>query len=234
MTCNRIACAGILFALLVGCTTKTADSDGITEHFLWPWEKVTQFCDRNDKYQQWMAEALESDQKQQMVKLVQWTRKKVVLKQGAKEEHIATTIERGYGSSYQQAEVFSLLAAYMGYEVRWAGAQPPVAAKNHAHLIFMKAQRGWIVIDITNGGWFETKEDQIATIKEFEDGTQLHVEGDIKKAIAGDTIKGDEVPYRAYFSNLPEVFKAEGSSIRSRKQMPCHRIYQILGFEEEG
>jgi hypothetical protein len=230
--------ATLLLGILFGCITKGYDGEP-TEY--WNWTKWIEYFERNEQHHQWAQEARRgaSDQKQQLLNLMQWTRSKVAYQPEGipyKELHIATVVERGYGKSKDQAEVFTLLAAYLCYEISWGVAQSPGSARDKdIALSFVNGERGWMVFDVTHGGWFETSDGHIATIEDFEGQARplLHVEGDVKKRIVGDAIEGDQVPYRAYFSNLRKIFETTSPS-RARAQMPYHRALQIVGLEEEG
>lgn len=89
-------------------------------------------------------------------------------------------------------------------------------------LCFIESGGKWWVLDVWNGGWFETPSGQIATMEDFKHPEQLRQRGQAQELLGG-------VPYLSYFQDVDRVFMRSFS--RARGQMPWHRLLMVLGLE---
>ncbi len=221
----------LLLALLVG-QIPTTGLEGVDDrmivHRMPLWEKAARFYIRHREFQQWAEEAAggETDPQRRVLRLLEWTRNQVKpIPPGLPlvDDHISHIVLRHYGNDGQLSEVFTALATYTGNEGRWEAYSPP-GASARAALCFIESNGKWWVLDVWNGGWFETPSGQVATIEDFKHPEQLH-----RRGVAPEVLDG--TPYVDYFRDAENVFKRSFS--RAKGQMPWHRLLMVLGFESD-
>lgn len=231
---GRYLAAGALSLALAGAAANIPTTgfegvnDSITVHRMPLWEKATRFYLRHREFQRWAEEAAggETDPEKRAIRLMDWTRKQVkriTPDLPFIDDHISYIVLRHYGNDGQLAEVFTALAAYTGNEGRWE-VYAPLGAKARVALSFIRADRGWMVFDVWNGGWFETPDGRIATLEDFKHPERLQRRGQAPEVLAG-------LPYPAYFQDLDRTFQRSFS--RAYGQMPWHRLLMELGLESE-
>ncbi|MEK6525593.1 MAG: hypothetical protein AABZ22_01845, partial [Nitrospirota bacterium] len=100
----------------------------------------------------------------------------------------------------------------------------PKDAKRAVCLSLVESEGGWWVLDVWNGGWFETVEGKIAAVQDFQQPEALRQRGQAPEVLNG-------TPYLDYFQDLDQVWKRSFS--RARGQMPWHRLLMLLHVEQE-
>jgi len=202
--------------------------DRMIVHRMPLWEKAAKFYIRHREFQQWAKEAAggEIDPQRRVLRLMEWTRSQVKPIPPAfpfVDDHISHIVLRHYGNDGQLSEVFTALTTYTGNEGRWEAYAPPGASARVA-LCFIGVEGKWWVLDVWNGGWFETPSGQIAAIEDFKHPEQLRGQGQALKLLGG-------LPYVNYFQDVEGVFRRSFS--RAYGQMPWHRILMMIGLEPE-
>lgn len=223
--------AGLLLFLVGQIPTigLEAVDDRMIVHRMPLWEKAAKFYIRHREFRQWAEEAAggETDPQRRVLRLLEWTRSQVKpIPQGQPlvDDHISHIVLRHYGNDGQLAEVFTALAAYTGNEGRWWEASSPPGASARAILCFIESGGKWWVLDVWNGGWFETESGQIATIEDFKHPERLRQRGYASELLGG-------APYISYFQDIERVFMRSFS--RARGQMPWHRLLMVIGLEPD-
>jgi hypothetical protein len=225
--------AVLVAGLLVGTIPVTGFEgvDGkVVVHRLSLWEKAAKFYLRHVEFERWAKEAAggETDPQRRVLRLMDWTIKNVrhiTPDLPFIDDHISYIVLRHYGNCGQQAEVFTALTTYTGNEGRWNWAKSPKKdGKRAVCLSFVESERGWWVLDVWNGGWFETAESRIATVQDFQHPEALRQRGQAPAILDG-------APYRDYFRNLDQIWRESFS--RARGQMPWHRLLVELGLEPD-
>ena len=221
----------LLLALLVGQIPTTgleAVDDRMVVHEMPLWEKAVKFYLRDKEFRLWAEEAAggETDPQRRVLRLMEWTRNQVKpIPQGQPlvDDHISHIVLRHYGNGGQLSEVFTALTTYTGNEGRWE-AYRPSGASERVSLCFIEVEGKWRVLDVWNGGWFETPSGQIAAIEDFTHPERLRRRGYAPELLGG-------VPYISYFQDVQGVFMRSFS--RARGQMPWPRLLMVLGLEPE-
>lgn len=232
---GKYIAAGLLSLALVGAAANipTTGYEGVNDtvivHHMPLWEKAARFYLRHRDFQRWAEEAAggERDPEKRVLKLMDWTRRNVRrIPEGWPiiDDHISYTVLRHHGNDVQLAEVFTALATYVGYEGRWWENQALSGDRRRLVISFVRAEAGWWVFDVWNGGWFETPEGRIATIDDFKHPEQLRHRGDAPELLYGR-------PYLDYFHDLEQTFHRSFS--RARGQMPWPRLLMKLGLEPD-
>lgn len=223
--------AALLVALVgqIPTTGLEGVDDRMIVHRMPLWEKATKFYLRHREFQRWAEEAAggEPDPQRRVLRLMEWTRSQVKpIPSGLPlvDDHISHVVLRHYGNDGQLAEVFTALATYTGHEGRWWEGVPPPGASARAILCFIESGDKWWVLDVWNGGWFETPSGQIATIEDFKNPERLRQRGHAPELLGG-------VPYISYFQDVQGVFMHSFS--RARGQMPWPRLLMLLGLAPE-
>lgn len=224
--------AGVVLLVLVVGQIPTTGLEGVDDrmvvHRMPLWEKAAKFYIRDKEFRQWAEEAAggETDPQRRVLRLMEWTRNVVKpIPSGLPfiDDHISHIVLRHYGNDGQLSEVFTALTTYTGNEGRWEAYSLPGASARVA-LCFVESEGKWWVLDIWNGGWFETPSGQIATIEDFKHPERLRRRGQAPELLGG-------VPYISYFQDVQGVFMRSFS--RARGQMPWHRFLMIIGLEPE-
>ncbi len=183
----------VLLALLVGQIPTSgleAVDDRIIVHRMPLWEKAAKFYIRHREFRQWAEEAAggETYPQRRVLRLMEWTRNVVKpIPSGLPliDDHISHIVLRHYGNDGQLAEVFTALATYTGNEGRWHWANPLERVKESFCLSFVISERGRMVFDVTNGGWYETLAGNITTIEDFRHPEQLYRRGQAPETLNG-------------------------------------------------
>lgn len=227
-----VGASGFLLLLALVGQIQTTGFEGVDDriivHRMPLWEKAAKFYIRHREFQRWAEEAAggETDPQRRALRLLEWTRNQVKPIQPGQplvDDHISHIVLRHYGNDGQLSEVFTALTTYTGNEGRWEAYLPP-GASARAALCFVESGSKWWVLDVWNGGWFETPSGQIATIEDFKHPERLQQRGQAPELLGG-------VPYVSYFQDVEGVFMRSFS--RARGQMPWHRLLMALGFEPD-
>lgn len=96
-----------------------------------------------------------------------------------KDDHIWDIIARSYGSSDQQADVFTTLASYAGYEAFWAIADPK-DGKKPLVLSFVSMKGEWYMFDVHNQIPYMSKADYLEYMQSL--GRDIFKHGLIRRA----------------------------------------------------
>ncbi|MFM8550962.1 MAG: hypothetical protein ACKOCD_01385 [Nitrospiraceae bacterium] len=224
--------AGLLLVVALVGLIPTTGLEGVDDrmiiHRMRLWEKAAKFYIRHREFQRLAEEAAggETDPQRRALRLMEWTRSQVKpISQGMPfvDDHILHIVLRHYGNDGQLSEVFTALTKYTGNEGRWEAYRPP-RAKARVALCFVESNGQWWVLDVWNGGWFETPSGRIASIEDFKHPEQLRRRGSAPEVLEG-------TPYLDYFRDAERIFQRSFS--RARGQMPWPRLLMWLGLEPE-
>lgn len=189
----------------------------VGEHRLPLWQKAREFLDRDrqtaDLASRVVATAAGDEERSLVV--LRWTNAHIrhhppdapVI-----DDHVWSIVERGYGSSDQQADVFTTLLTYAGTPAYWILIGPDRPA---LPLSFALIDGSWRVFDVERGIAFRNAERDLATPEELATNPALI------RAAATERVTDIE-SYMAWFRGFtpptpPEV-------LRARMQMPGPRL----------
>lgn len=198
-------------------TTLSGVNYEMAEHRLPLWRKVKAFLDR-DRQTAHLASrvvAAAPGDEERSVAVLRWTNAHIrphppdapVI-----DDHVWSIVERGYGSSDQQADVFTTLLTYAGTPAYWILIGPDRPA---LPLSFVLIDGSWRVFDVERGTAFRNAQGDLATPEELAANPALI------RASATERV-ADIESYLAWFRGFtpptaPEVFRA-------RMQMPGPRL----------
>lgn len=198
-------------------TTLSGVNYEVGGHRLPLWRKAKQFLDRDRHTADLaarVADAAAGDE-QRSLAVLRWTNEHI--RQHPPDapvidDHVWSIIERGHGSSDQQADVFTTLLTYTGTPAYWILIGPERPA---LPLSFALIDGSWRVFDVERGIAFRNAERDLATPEELAANPALI------RASATERVPDIE-PYLAWFRGFtpptpPEVFRA-------RMQMPGPRL----------
>lgn len=210
--------------LLTKSSTRQGIDCAVSEYAIPRWIKMAEFLSRHYRYNKLTAEIIKDIKApEEKAKVIfQWTSKNISDDFPAEwpvhDDHILNIIIRGYGTSDQIADVFTLLCTYAGmpsamYKAFHHGSSKAII------LALVQVERGLLVFDLSQGNYFINNEGRIATLKELIDDPLL-----VASAANKPMVKG--VRYEDYFQNLLSV--DEFRTLRAELQMPLRRIvYEI-------
>jgi hypothetical protein len=172
------------------------------------WKKASEFIERDARLRQVSRDVL-GDVAGALPKAetaLGWTLAHIKYAPGDKpvlDDHISSIIDRGYGQTDQQADVFTTLLTYGGVPAYW---QSLGKAPNLVPISYVLIDGQWRVVDVTRNVIFRTASGDLAT--------------------PGDIVRGDG-NYPWYFNGYqplppPRVLRAE-------LQMPWPRLRFELG-----
>lgn len=182
------------------------------------WKKVSEFVERDARLRDVSRQVLDgvSGGEARAAAALAWTRAHIrYAPEGLPviDDHIASVIERGYGQSDQQADVFTTLLTYGDVPAYWRviGVSPRVIP-----LSYVLIDGQWRVFDVTRGLTFRTATGALATPDDIARDAAL-----VERAARDSGVDG-VAAYLAHFSGYrtpqpPDVLRAE-------LQMPWRRV----------
>ena len=223
---RRLAVAGGVAVLLTVAWWPTSRLVGVnyvvSRETLPLWRKAAEFIERDAQLRKTSQALLGgvSGNEAKVFTALAWTRTNISYAPGDRpviDDHIWNVIERGYGQSDQQADVFTTVLSYAGVRAYWQaiGRSPRVLPLSYAWL-----DGEFRVFDVTHGIAFRTGAGSLATAADIARDHAIVVSA----ARQSGVIPIDD--YLSYFNDYqarpaPAVSRAE-------LQMPARRLWLEL------
>lgn len=231
-TARRVAAAAVMTALLAIAfwpTSRFVGTNFVVSRETVPlWKKASEFVARDARLREVSAAVLDgvAGGEARAAAAMAWTRAHI---RHAPEDlpviddHISSVIERGYGQSDQQADVFTTLLTYGGVPAFWRaiGVSPRVIP-----LSYVLIDGHWRVFDVTRGLTFRTAAGALATPDD--------VAGDA--ALVERTARESGVDHLSAYLALFKGYRAPHPPdvLRAELQMPWRRVsfevHRLMGM----
>ncbi|HEX6250802.1 MAG TPA: hypothetical protein VFZ56_05140 [Gemmatimonadaceae bacterium] len=198
-------------------TTRSGVNYEVGEHPLPLWRKAWEFLDRHRQTAELasrVAGTAASDEERSLA-VLRWTNEHIrphPAEAPVIDDHVWSIVERGYGSSDQQADVFTTLLTYAGTPAYWILIGPDRPA---LPVSFALIDGRWRVFDVERGIAFRTTAHELATPEELAADPTL-----IRASAAGRVT--DTGSYLAWFRGFTPPTAPE--MLRARMQMPGPRL----------
>jgi hypothetical protein len=183
------------------------------------WKKASEFVERDARLRRISEDVLGdvSGSRAKADKALGWTLVHIAHAPKGKpviDDHIVSIIERGYGESDQQADVFTALLTYAGVPAYW---QSLGKAPDQLPISYALIDGRWSVFDVTRGLIFRTATGDPATPEDIEQDPDL-----VRREALAAGMAGLVDNYWSYFRDYRAA--SPPNVLRAELQMPWPRL----------
>lgn len=206
----------IIFSFNINVTTRKGVNYAWSSVRIPLYLKLLDFFDRHYNYKYLVNEIVVPSQTEEdkVIKILEWVNRNILRPPKGLpliDDHVWHIIVRGYGTSDQFSDVFTVLCNYAGMEAFFTGIYPSDKSRKR-HFSFVKINKKWFVFDPYCGVYFKNK----------DTGGLVDLENIRSALVYSVANREEEVDYAQYFNSFPSI-KEIGLN-RANIQSPFRRL----------